>query len=122
MLGVMAMALRWLLKRLTKESQRTGLWGYLASRDHNKSRIELERTRTSGTQELIQHLPPGAILREGTPDGWREIQMPSMLPSPLFVLPSEPQRLAKDCQEISQLPQPPIALSQGESASLDDSS
>lgn len=91
MLGVMAMALRWILKRLTKGSQSTGLWGYLASRDHNKSRIELEKTRTSGTLELLQHLPFGAILREGTSDGWREIQMPSIPPRPLFVLPTEPK-------------------------------
>jgi hypothetical protein len=118
----MAMALGWIFKRLTKESQGTGLWGYLASRDHNKSRIELERTRTSETQQLIQHLPPGAILREGTPDGWREIQMPFMPTRPLFVMPTESQKLTEDGQELSQLPQSPIALSQGEAAFSDDSS
>lgn len=111
-------------RRLAKESQSTGLWGYLASRDENKSRIELERTRTAGTRELIQHLPAGAILREGTSDGWREIHMPSVpLPQvPFFVLPTEPHKLTEDRQEVHGVPQSPMVLSQGEESTCSDDS
>src|SRR5262249_60165144 len=42
----------------------------------NRSRIDLERARVAGTRELFKDLPNGAVYREGTPDCWREIQMP----------------------------------------------
>jgi hypothetical protein len=121
LLRVMTMALGWILKRLAG-TQSTGLFAYLTSRDQNKSRIELERARIVGTKELIEHLPDGAVYREGTPYGWREIQMPSVRQPPLFALPVEQQTSAKDPSESVELPHPPMALGQIErSESLDAS-
>jgi hypothetical protein len=85
----MTMVFGWILKRLGHETQTTGLWGYLASRDRNKSRVEYEKARIAATKELIDHLPNGAVYREGTPEGWREIQMPLVPEPPLFVVPIE---------------------------------
>lgn len=92
----MTMALGWILKRLANGSQGAGLWGYLTSRDQNKTKIKLEKARAAGTKELIQELPDGATYREGTPDGWREIQMPSTPQPPLFVLPVQQQESAAE--------------------------
>jgi len=108
------MAWGWILKRLAHGAQATGLWGYLASRDQNKSRIELERARVAGTKELIEHLPNGAVYREGTPDGWREIQMPSTSQLPLFVLPVEQHGSTKQASESAELSHSPMALGQRE--------
>jgi hypothetical protein len=83
------MAWGWLLKRFTDVSRSTGLWSHLASKAREKSKIELEKTRTEATKQLIDHLPYGAVLREGTTDGWREIQMPDAPQSPLLILPME---------------------------------
>ena len=74
------------LKRFSGAAQGTGLWDYLTSKARNKSKIELERTRTEGTKQLIDHLPYGAVLREGTAGGWREIQMPDAPQSPWLML------------------------------------
>jgi hypothetical protein len=117
------MALGWILKRLANGTQRTGLWAYLASRDQNKSRIELEKTRVAGTRELIEHLPNGAVYREGTPDGWREIQMPSAPQPSLFILPGKQRESAENTADPAELPQSPAALGQAEwSGVLDGSS
>ena len=70
------MAWTWILGRLASGRQGTGLFRYLATRDQNKTRIELENARREATKEIIDHLPSGAVYREGTPDGWREILMP----------------------------------------------
>ena len=113
------MALRWFLKRLARGAQDTGLWGYLASRDQNKSRIELERVRVAGTKELIDHLPNGAVYREGTPDGWREIQMPPA--SQLFVMPVRHRKSEGESSNSVELPPTSMALDQGEGPGSPDS-
>src|SRR5579872_2721290 len=110
----MIMALRWIFKRLAHDAWTSGMWGYLTSRDQNKSRIELERVRIEGTKGLIDHLPNGAVYREGTPSGWREIQMPAASPPPLFVLPVEQQKSAEGSSEAAKLLHSPMALGQGE--------
>jgi hypothetical protein len=112
------MVLRWIFKRLAHARQATGLWGYLAGRDQNRSRIELERTRVAGTKDLIQHLPHGAVYREGTPDGWREIQMPPVSQPSMLVLPVQPHVTAKEFSEPTELPHSPTALSHGEESDL----
>lgn len=66
----------WILKRCTDDVQNTGLWGYLASRARDKSRVNLDRSHTEGTMRLVDRLPYGAVVREGTADTWREIRMP----------------------------------------------
>jgi hypothetical protein len=83
------MAWGWVLKRFADVSMGTGLWSYLTSKARDKSKIELEKTRTEATKQLLDHLPYGAVLREGTTDGWREVQMPDALQSPLLILPME---------------------------------
>src|ERR1700733_8344943 len=110
----MIMALRWIFKRLAHEARTGGMWGYLTSRDQHKSRIELERVRIEGTKDLIQHLPNGAVYREGTASGWREIQIPAASQPPLFVLPVEQQGSAdtEGSSEAAKLLHSPIALGQ----------
>lgn len=109
------MALSWILKRLAHGAQASGIWDYLASRNQNKSRIELERARIAGTKELIEHLPNGAVYREGTASGWREIQMPSASQQPpLFVLPVEQHQSVEESSEVAELSRSPMALGRGE--------
>jgi hypothetical protein len=105
------MAWGWILQRLASGSAGMGLFGYLASRDQNKTRIKLENARQESTKDIIDHLPSGAVYREGTPDGWREILMPPGGQSSLFVVPLE-QRGPADPVPPIELPQPPRALSQ----------
>ena len=81
------MAWGWVLKRFAGVSRGTGLWSYLASKARDKSKIELEKTRTEATKQLLDHLPYGAVLREGTADGWREIRMPDAPQSPSLSFP-----------------------------------
>ena len=45
------MAWGWVLKRFADVSRGTGLWSYLASKARDKSKIELEKTRTEGRYE-----------------------------------------------------------------------
>ena len=49
----------------------SGLFSYLSGRDHNRTRIELEKARQAATADLLDHLPCGAVFRERTADGWR---------------------------------------------------
>jgi hypothetical protein len=79
------MILGWILRPITGD--RMGLFGYLASRDRNRSQLKLERVRQDASTELISCLPCGAVYREGAGDCWREIRMPSAPSHPLFVLP-----------------------------------
>jgi hypothetical protein len=106
------MVLGWILRRLANHSQGTGLFGYLTSRDQNKTRIKLESARQEATKDIIAHLPNGAMFREGTSNGWREILMPPATQSPLFVLPVENSEPAQEPCEPTELPQPPRALEQ----------
>ena len=64
-----------------------GLFSYLSGRDHNRTRIELEKARQAATADLLDHLPCGAIFRESTADGWREVWMP---PLPTLLPPALP--------------------------------
>jgi hypothetical protein len=111
---VIAMGLGWIFRRLTSDSRHhLGLFGYLTSRDRNKTRIKLENARREATMDLIDHLPSGAMYREGTADGWREIWIPDLTSQPpLFVLPMDHCERAQDHHDPVELPQQPKALGQ----------
>jgi hypothetical protein len=82
--------LNWLLRCL---NPRGGLFAYLTSRDQNRAKIQLEKTRQESTASLIRQLPNGAVFRDGTTDSWREIWMPPALPpSALFLLTAEQEQ------------------------------
>jgi hypothetical protein len=82
------MSLISLLRTLAVGHRKTGLFSFLACRDNNRSKIELEKARSAATAEIIDHLPCGAIFRESTADGWREIWVPQT-PLPLLVAPAD---------------------------------
>jgi hypothetical protein len=103
----------WFLKRLVDGSKSTGLFAYLTSRNQSRSRIELEKARQAAATNLIDHLPNGAVFRESTADGWREIWMPPLHAPPLVVLPADSSHPAQDANMPSEIPaQNPRALSQ----------
>lgn len=104
----MVMAWSWLLRRLSGGSHSSGFFGYLTSRDRNKTRIERDKVRMEETRELIGLLPYGAVYREGTADGWREIRMPP----PVFALPTEHHEPTYQSPEPVELPELPKALEQ----------
>jgi hypothetical protein len=81
-----SMSLTGFLKLLTGKPSLTGLFAYLASRDTNKSRVELEKARQEASTALISRLPNGAVFRESTTDGWREILMPPVQDPPVIAL------------------------------------
>jgi len=91
-----------------------GMWAYLASKARDKSRIELERTRTEGTRQILDRLPYGAVIREGTADGWREIQMPDAPQSPLFLIPTENRSPGGDALGLAESRQRPVTLGEGD--------
>jgi hypothetical protein len=95
------MAWEWILKRLTAGTPNSGLWAYLASRDKTNGQIKIEKARAEGTVRILEHLPAGAVFREGTPDGWREIQMPGANQQAVFVRvePAESARADLDAPE-----------------------
>jgi hypothetical protein len=71
-------------------------FAYLTSKDQNKSRIELEKARQAAAANLIDHLPDGAVFRESTADGCREIWMPPLRALPLFVISVESSGSVRD--------------------------
>jgi hypothetical protein len=83
------MSLTGFLKLLTGKPSLTGLFAYLTSRDANKSRVELEKARQETSTALISRLPNGAVFRESTAEGWREILMPPAQDQPIVFLPAE---------------------------------
>jgi hypothetical protein len=85
----------WFLKRLV-DPKSAGFFAYLTSRDQNKSRIELEKARQAAAADLIDHLPDGAVFRESTTDGWREIWMPPLRALPLFVISRDSSKSIQD--------------------------
>jgi hypothetical protein len=89
-------SLMWFLKRLTGGPKNFGLFAYLTVRNQNKSRVELEKARQAAAADLIDHLPNGAVFRERTPDGSREIWMPPLQPHPLIVYPADGSRQVPD--------------------------
>jgi len=109
------MSLMWFLKRLSGPKG-AGLFAYLTSRNQNKSRIELEKARQAAATDLIDHLPDGAVFRESTADGWREIWMPPIQAHPLFFLPVASSESAQNPSTLGELPtQNPKALHQDRS-------
>src|ERR1700722_9137221 len=107
----MIMAWGGLLRRLGNGQQGLGLWGYLAIRAQNKAVADREKARIEATKDLINHLPSGAVYREGTPDGWREIWMPNTSQQSLFLLPVdhlEPTRESLEPPELSSQSQPAL--------------
>lgn len=77
----------WIVKSIASRPDRTGLFGYLAIRDSNRCKIELERGRQEAFKVVVGNLPCGAVYREVTGDGRREIWMPPPPRSRLLVLP-----------------------------------
>jgi hypothetical protein len=75
-----------------------GIWDYLGKRAEAKSRVELEKVRNQGSQEAIQSLTPGMVLREGGPDWFREIRAPGA------AVPSEPFTTAVPASPMTPLP------------------
>jgi len=112
----MTMAWVGIFKRLTAGPHGAGLFSYLASRDRNKTRIKLEKARQEATKEIIDHLPSGAIYREGTSDGWREIVMPQLPQSSLLVVPVEQREHPAGPGESTELPQSLRALERHDGA------
>jgi hypothetical protein len=108
------MAWTWILGRLGSGRQGTGLFGYLAARDQNKTRIKLENARREATREIIDHLPGGAVFREGTPDGWREILMPHASQPQLLAFPAGRAETAQGRPGPTVDPQPAILDSDDE--------
>jgi hypothetical protein len=98
----------WILKRCTDDVENTGLWGYLASRARDKSRVNLDRSHTEGTMRLVDRLPYGAVVREGTADTWREIRMPDPPQPPIF-LSMEPQAPAATGEKPTELEPSPVS-------------
>jgi hypothetical protein len=92
----------------------SGLFGYLQSRDVNKTRrlieqdwfrtlIELERERRITARELIEQLPEGSEYRESTLVGNLEIRKVQAQPLSLFVLPqidAEPRQTSPEQTEL----------------------
>jgi hypothetical protein len=72
---------------------RDGMWDFLAKRSADKSRVELERTRSDATQKLVPLLRPGMVLIESGPDWSREIRVPDATPPgmPLNTIDITPQ-------------------------------
>ena len=105
------MALGW-MSLLVSHPEGVGLFGYLTNRDRNRTRIKLEDVRREATNDLIDHLPCGAVYRETTGDCLREIWMPPQ-PQPValhsLVVHHEP---ANDPFKSAELPTEPPALSQ----------
>jgi len=67
----------------------TGLFAYLAGRNENRNKVELEKARQEASAALISQLPDGAVFRESTPNGWREILMPPCQEARLIILPAD---------------------------------
>jgi hypothetical protein len=84
---VTIMAWGWFSELLGGHPNGLGLFGYLASRDRNRTRIKLEDACSEATSDLIDHLPYGAVYRETTRECRREIWMPSQPQPPVLLLP-----------------------------------
>jgi hypothetical protein len=53
-----------------------GLWGYLTKRAELKYLKEHDGSHHIETMSLIERLTPGAVFRESSSDGWREVRIP----------------------------------------------
>jgi hypothetical protein len=91
-----------------------GLWLFLSVRAQAKGLVELEKVRNDGIKEVIDRLPGGAVLREGSPDGWtREIWMPGTPVPPQYLLRVEQLSPA----DQPELPAEPRQLDESDGAS-----
>jgi hypothetical protein len=82
------------------------LWDFLGKCATAKNRVKLEEARNRGTQEAIAALPPGAVLREGGTDWYREINIPDQPPPALISLTTaNPTIMDPGCQQ----PEAPLA-------------
>lgn len=98
------MAWRWISELLGGHRDGPGLFGYLASRDRNRTRIRLEETRRDATRDLIHHLPYGAVYRETTGGCRREIWMPCQPQPPVLLVPVVHHEPADDPFDPAELP------------------
>jgi hypothetical protein len=86
---------------------RAGLFGYLIRRDQNKTKIRIEVARQEAARDLIDHLPSGAVYREATANGWREVWMPDAPRPSLFVVLTDNRHLAPDPSDAVETPGSP---------------
>jgi hypothetical protein len=112
------MGLMLLMKRLAGETGTGGLFAYLARRNENETRIQLEKTRQATAKDLISNLRDGAVLRESTSDGWRlEIWMPPQQVAPLLILETGSRQPEQDPSKPTEFSaQHPKALEQDDAA------
>ena len=90
------MAWGWISELFGSHPGRMGLFRYLAGRDRNRTRIGLEDARREATNDLINHLPYGAVYRETTKECRRELWMPSQPQPPVVLFPVVHHESAND--------------------------
>jgi hypothetical protein len=98
------MAWGWISELLGGHRDGVGLFGYLAGRDCNRTRVKLEAACREATNDLIGHLPYGAVYRETTRNCQREIWMPSQPQPPVLPFPVVHHEPANDPFDGSGLP------------------
>ena len=98
------MAWGWISELLGSHRDGVGLFGYLASRDRNRTRVKLEAACREATNDLIGHLPYGAVYRETTRNCQREIWMPSQPQRPVQPFPIVHHEPANDPFDPAGLP------------------
>jgi len=106
------MARGWISGLFASHPDGVGLFGYLTNRDRNKTRIKLEDVRREATNDLIDHLPRGAVYRETTTDWMREIWMPPQPPHLGLLSPLVHHEPANDPFNSAELPTELRTLSQ----------
>jgi hypothetical protein len=112
------MGLMLFVKRLVSGTGSGGLFAYLARRNDNETRIQLEATRQATAKDLISSLRDGAVLRESTSDGWRlEIWMPPQQVAPLLILETDSRQPEQDPPKPTEFSaEHPKALDQDDAA------
>lgn len=116
------MVVAWFLKRFAGGPGSSGLFAYLSRRDDNKTRIELEKARGAVVKDIIGQLPDGAVFRESTGNGWREIYMPPSQASPLFFFRADDHEPEQDPIMPTEFSaRPPKALNSDDEAEEEDS-
>jgi hypothetical protein len=90
-------------ERLLGGPRGVGLFAYLAGRDQNKSLLDRENARRESLRDLLDHLPPGAVYAEKTPDGWMEIRKPGAPHASLLMFPIESFQPTEDPCQLAEL-------------------
>jgi hypothetical protein len=106
------MAWGWISGLFASHPDGVGLFGYLTNRDRNRTRIKLEDVRRQATNDLIDHLPCGAVYRETTTDCMREIWMPPQPQPPALLSRVMHHEPANDPFNSAELPTELRTLSQ----------